>query len=142
MIDSPGQAMRLLSRLDAALPMFAGLSPELAALVKERSPELEVPDQARITRVDYAGNEGGIMCSLDLGGEARFVVSITHLKFDPRHVLAREIAAYKKHRIKRINKRSLFGLAPEQAITALQSFGRTRKAARAAILGNAPRVVS
>jgi hypothetical protein len=142
MIDNPGQAMRLLSRLDAALPILAGLSQELAAVVKERSRMLETPERVRITRVDYAGDEGGIMCSLDFGSQSRFVVSITHLKFDPRHELAREIAAYKKRRVKRINKRALLGMEPEEAIAALQSFGWTGKAARAAILGAAPKSAS
>jgi hypothetical protein len=84
------------------------------------------------------------VCSLDLGSQeqSKFVVSITHLKFDPGHELASDIAAYKKHRIKRINKRALLDLEPEEAIAALQSFGWTRKAARAAILGAAPKTAS
>ena len=36
--------------------------------------------------------------------EKVFFVSITHLTFDRRLPLAREIAAYQKHRIKRIRR--------------------------------------
>jgi len=65
------------------------------------------PD-SRITRVDYVGDEGGIVCHLAREGEdesGRLVVtSITHLDFDARAPLAREIAAYQKHRIKRLKR--------------------------------------
>ncbi len=39
-------------------------------------------------------------------GEKVFFVSITHLTFDRRLPLAREIAVYQKHRIKRIRRSS------------------------------------
>ena len=51
------------------------------------------------------GDEGGISCDLDFGlgdTKAVHIVSITHLRFDRGHPLAREIAAYRKHRIKRL----------------------------------------
>jgi hypothetical protein len=118
--------MRLLSRLDAALPVFARLSPDMAAAVRKESPQLELPEQARITRVDYAGDESGIVCWLDLGGPeggTKFVASITHLRFDPRHVLAREIAAYQKHRLKRIRKETLLAMEFDQALARLCNAG-------------------
>ena len=49
------------------------------------------------------------MCKLDFGQEdtdQAFFVSITHLTFDRRLPLAREIAAYQKHRVKRIRRSS------------------------------------
>ena len=48
------------------------------------------------------GDEGGIVCRLDLGAamQNEAFVSITHLRFDPRLPLARESAAYQKHRVK------------------------------------------
>ncbi len=61
--------------------------------------------RCEITQVHYAGDEGGIVCGLalaaDLGGKTVFT-SITHLLFDRRMPLAREIAAYQKHRVKRM----------------------------------------
>lgn len=60
----------------------------------------------RITDLDDAGDEGGITCHLAREGAnatGRLVVtSIAHVDFDPRLPLAREIAAYQKHRIKRL----------------------------------------
>ena len=58
----------------------------------------------------YVGDEGGIVCRLDFGHEDTekvFFASITHLTFDRRMPLAREIAAYQKHRIKRIRRGTL-----------------------------------
>ena len=47
------------------------------------------------------------MCQRDFAsedGREVFFASITHLTFDRRLPLAREIAAYQKHRIKRIRR--------------------------------------
>ena len=107
MIDNSGQAMRLMSKLEATLPLFARLSPELAAVVREKSPALELPERCRVDRIDYAGDEGGIVCWLDLGDRSqsqKFLASITHLIFDRKQPLAREITAYQKHRVKRLKQ--------------------------------------
>jgi hypothetical protein len=64
-----------------------------------------MPRQCEIVNISYAADAGGIMCRFVLTGprERRaFHVSITHLTFDRRHPLAREIAAYQKHRTKRM----------------------------------------
>ena len=47
-----------------------------------------------------------IVCKLDLGPdiENAAFTSITHLRFDARLPLAREIAAYQKHRVKRLQR--------------------------------------
>jgi hypothetical protein len=105
MIDNFEQVERLLPKLEASLPLRATLSPELAAFIREEMQAHDVTRQCEIVSISYAGYSGGIMCRFVLPGpnEARaFHVSITHLTFDPRHALAREIAAYQKHRIKRM----------------------------------------
>jgi hypothetical protein len=106
MIDNPDQVERLLAELRAALPLPARMTPRLLATVQDQAPGTRQAVACRITRVDYAGDEGGIVCHLvrDGGGEngKLVVTSITHLAFDPRLPLAREIAAYQKHRIKRL----------------------------------------
>lgn len=108
MIDHPDQVDRLLTRIRAALPMPARMTPRLMATLREQNPVLTSVADCRITRVDYAGDEGGIVCHLTRDGEdesGRLVVtSITHLDFDPRLPLARDIAAYQKHRIKRLKR--------------------------------------
>lgn len=48
------------------------------------------------------------MCRLEFGREIEKAVfaSITHLRFDPRLPLARDITDYQKHRVKRLRRRS------------------------------------
>ena len=108
MIDDPDQVDRLLARMRAALPMPARMTPRLLATVQEQDPGTPMVAACRVTRVDYAGDEGGIVCHLARDGsddEGKLIVtSITHLEFDPRLPLAREIAAYQKHRIKRLRR--------------------------------------
>ena len=47
---------------------------------------------------------GGIVCKRDLGADVENAAftSITHLRCHPQSPLAREIAAYQKHRVKRL----------------------------------------
>ncbi len=105
MIDNPAQVERLLGRLEAALPLVLGMSPPLAATIREQAPSMTVPTECQVTWVSYAGDEGGIMCRLQLDDESsnrQFFVSLTHLVTRPGTPLAREIAAYQKHRCKRL----------------------------------------
>jgi hypothetical protein len=102
MIDDRNQVERLVPKLREALPLIATLSPPLAAVVREESPD--APDRCAVTRVDYAGDEGGIMCALSVPNskgdgdrDRALFVSITYLRFDRRQPWAREIAAYQKH---------------------------------------------
>jgi hypothetical protein len=107
-IDHPEQVGRLLNRIRAALPIPARMTPRLMATLREQNPDLTPMAACRITRVDYAGDEGGIVCHLARDGEdesGRVVVtSITHLDFDPKLPLARDTAAYQKHRIERLKR--------------------------------------
>jgi hypothetical protein len=89
------------------LPLSAAATPELATVIRQQSPRIDLPREFRITRVDYAGDEGGIMCRLvfddDPDGQA-FFVSMTHLRFARSAPFSREIASYQKHRLKRIRR--------------------------------------
>jgi hypothetical protein len=106
MIDNPARAERLLARLQAVLPVSARVTPEVAATLRARNPKHEISSPCKITWISYAGDEGGIVCRLNFGEETENAafVSITHLRFDARHPLARDIAAYQKHRVKRLNR--------------------------------------
>jgi hypothetical protein len=108
MIDNPGQVERLLARLQAALPVPARLTPEAAATLQAQNAAAgKIPPVCSITWLSYAGDEGGIVCGLDFGHETEpaVVTSITHLRFDPRLPLAREITAYQKRRVRRLQRR-------------------------------------
>jgi hypothetical protein len=107
-IDNREQVERLLDKLKASLPLSAAVTPELGPTIRQQSPGIELPQQCRVTRVDYAGDDGGIVCALDFGQvehrEALVVVSMTQLRFAGTAPLSREIAAYQKHRVKRLRR--------------------------------------
>jgi hypothetical protein len=108
MIDNPAQAERLLARLQAALPLSAWVTPELATTLRTQNAANDISSTCSITWVSYAGDEGGIVCRLSFVQETENAafVSITHLRFDPRLPLARDIAAYQKHRVKRLRRQT------------------------------------
>ena len=104
MIDNPIQMQRLLAQLQAALPLPARATPELAEMLKTQNIS-NATSTATITAVNYAGDEGGIMCRLEIPpNENAVYASITHLRFDPRLPVAREITAYQKHRVKHLRR--------------------------------------
>ena len=78
------------------------------ANLRGRSSAAEITMNCKVTKVFYLGDEGGITCQVtfDEKKEEVFLVSITHLAFDRRLAIAREIAAYQKRRIKRIRRDS------------------------------------
>jgi len=106
MIDNPVTAMDLLERLAAALPIHARLTPEVQASISGGDAAKPIPSSCTIIDLHYIGDEGGILCKLDLGPavENEAFVSITHLRFDARLPLARAIAVYQKHRVKRLRR--------------------------------------
>ena len=106
MIDNPGQAERLLTRLQAALPVPARMTPELAATLRTPDAAMAIPAACSVIAVHYAGDEGGIVCGFDVvtANDKAVYASITHLRFDPRLPLSRDIAAYQKHRVKRLRR--------------------------------------
>lgn len=104
-IDHPDQVQRLMHRLGAALPVPARVTPELQMSLREQR-SATIPVSSRVTCISYAGDEGGIVCQLETEADSAEVVlvSITHLRFDTRLPLAREIAAYQRHRVKRLRR--------------------------------------
>ena len=106
MIDNPAQVERLFAKLQAALPVPARTTPELLINLQAQAAAIEITSTCMIIAIHYAGDEGGIVCKLDIGEEADKAIytSITHLRFDSRLPLARDIAAYQKHRVKRLRR--------------------------------------
>ena len=107
MIDDPRKTELLLSMLTEALPIEANITQYLAGELLEKSPDIAIPKKCSVTNVFYTGDMGGILCGLDMGGaEAKtaHVVSITHLTFDRRVPLSREIESYQRHRIKKLKQ--------------------------------------
>ena len=107
MIDNPDKTAALVARLEAALPVRAGPTPEALKTLRRRSPEARFPRHCDITKIYYAGDEGGILCTLDFGlddSKQVYVVSITHLRFDGKSALSRAVVAYQRHRVKKLKR--------------------------------------
>ena len=107
MIDDPDKTDILISKLKRALPIDAGLTKELQRLLATKSPEIPIPTRCQMIDVLNLGDDGGVACCLDIGGPettAAHIVSITHLIFDRRSPLFREIDAYQRRRIKKLKQ--------------------------------------
>ena len=107
MIDNPHQVERLLDKLRASLPLIAAVTPAVAALIKQRGLAIHPAGKYQVISFDYAGDEGGIVCKLQLGPVDTpqvLIVSLTHLLFDRRGPLGRQIAEYQKRRVKRLRR--------------------------------------
>ena len=104
MIDHPDRVERLLNGLRAVLPLSTRMTPELVAtLAKDHS---GITPACAIVSVNYAGDEGGVVCQLDCQTERNTAIyaSITYLRFDPRLPIARDIIVYQKHRVKALRR--------------------------------------
>jgi|SRR5208283_3104194 len=107
MIDDLQKVDGLMDMLKSALPIQTIISPTLGRLLAERSPNIPIPGQCNVTDVVYGGDEGGILCCLDIGGAntpVAHLVSITHLSFRRHLPLAREIEVYQRHRNKKLKR--------------------------------------
>jgi hypothetical protein len=104
-IDNQDEVERLLRELTKALPLSALATPALMANLREQSSTANITLDCKVTKVIYAGDEGGVICHMAFDEEDKeevFLVSITHLAFDRRLPVARKIAAYQKHRTKHL----------------------------------------
>lgn len=101
MIDDRDQAMSLLDKMKAQLPIPARPTSTLERFMKEKG--VTLPRQLEIKQVFYAGDEGGISCDVTVPGAKEAVVcSITHLHISRSHPLGAEIRAYQEQRKRRL----------------------------------------
>ena len=117
MIDNPEQVECLMQRMSNMLPLPAFATPRLIATLRNRGGAATITPPCTVTKIDYAGDEGGIVCHLsfkEAAGSDVFIASITHLHFDRPPQVAHEIAAYQKRRTKRLRRGQAFGTAYTQ----------------------------
>jgi hypothetical protein len=106
-IDDPNKTAALVAGLKAGLPFPARPTAELLKALRHRSPALDFSHHCSITDIYYAGDEGGILCTLDFGLDGckeAIIVSITHLRFDRNAPLSRDTAQYQRHRVKKLRR--------------------------------------
>jgi hypothetical protein len=107
MIDDLGTIEPLMERMRAAVPMRAHVGRDVLQTLRREAPEASLSHQCNVTEVRYAGDEGGILCTLEFdnhASKAAYIVSITHVKFERRNPLWRDIEGYKKRRSKRLRR--------------------------------------
>ena len=107
MIDDPNKTDLLMAMLKESLPIQTMITPYLASALAKQSPDIPIPGQCHVIDVFYTGDMGGILCCLDIGGpntKSPHLVSITHLTFNRRVPLAREIEVYQRHRNKKLKQ--------------------------------------
>ena len=107
MIDDLKQVSRLLVKLEGSLPLAATLRAQAVVSLNGHSFGAGAPTQYQVTAVYFLGHQDGIVCRLnDKTGEVRgeFLASITHLEFDRRQPIARDIATYQRHRVERLRR--------------------------------------
>ena len=105
MIDDPDIVARLLDDLNAVLPVKARLTEDTRRRLQKSAGWPALSPECVIERVEYGGDVGGIICFLqktDPADKDVFMTSITHLRFDVRHPLARSIETYQRRRRKRL----------------------------------------
>jgi len=107
MIDDLRTISSLMERIGAALPMRAHVGRDVLRTLRRKAPEASLSHQCVVTEIRYAGDEGGILCTLDFddnASKAAYIVSITHVTFERRNPLWRDLERYKTHRVKRLRR--------------------------------------
>jgi hypothetical protein len=96
--------MGLVRKMKAQLPVPARPTSTMVRALQDQGRKIARDQELSIQDVFYAGDEGGIMCGMELSEDAKeaLVVSMTHLQVDLHHPLAKEIRAYQRERMRRL----------------------------------------
>jgi hypothetical protein len=105
MIDNPEKTARLLAALKAAVPFEVELTERLVKHLRAQHDAAADKTHHTVSNLSYAGDEGGIVCHMvHLEGREALVVSLTQVRVPRSMPLAAEVAAYQKHRVKKLKK--------------------------------------
>ena len=103
MLDNPEKTAWLLAALKAAVLFEVDLTPAVVKTLQTRN--IDGANQVRRTVSDlsHAGDEGGIMCHIaPLDQQGALFISLTHDRMPRTKPLAAAVAAYQKHRVKKL----------------------------------------
>jgi hypothetical protein len=105
MLDHPEKTPRLLAALKAAAPFEVELAPSLIDHLQAEN-VVNADRNPVVWDLSYAGDEGGIMCHMSRSEETgrALVVSLTYVWVPRSMPLARAVADYQKHRVKKLKK--------------------------------------
>jgi hypothetical protein len=104
MLDIPEKTQELIAKMKAATPFAAEFSSETLARVRLQLAGRKIEARQTVTAVHYAGDEGGIVCTLDIDDQGPVITSLTHLHIARGLPFADAVLAYQKHRIKKLKK--------------------------------------
>lgn len=103
MIDNYEEAIALMDKMKACLPIPIRGTPEMMEMLQKQGQNFQKNYIFEIETVLYAGDEGGILCALKEDKEqGSAIVSLTHLRIADDHPLAREIKDYQNKRCMRL----------------------------------------
>ncbi|MCX6673504.1 MAG: hypothetical protein NTY37_06980 [Methanothrix sp.] len=88
--------MELIDEMKSHLPIPAYASGDLSKYLIKNGINITPEREFMITNVFESGDEGGIICLLDVMNPEAFVISITLLRVKPDHPLFGKISAYQK----------------------------------------------
>lgn len=92
----------LIDEMKSHLPIPAYAGEDLSKYLLKNGINITPETEFMITDLFESGDEGGIVCSLDLKDPKVFVISISLLRIKPDHPLSDKISAYQKARIRSI----------------------------------------
>ena len=105
MLDHPEKTEKLMTAMKAALPFEVELTLSAIAYLRAQHIANNVKPMQMISKVFYAGDEGGILCHIQAEEtEKVIVISLTHLRMHRSHSLAAAVFDYQKHRVKKLKK--------------------------------------
>jgi hypothetical protein len=103
MIDNYAQAMELLKKIKAQLPISARPTRAFRQAMRDNGMPIRPGQELLIESVLYLGDEGGIGCAIQLPEKGTVTItSLTHILIEPDHPLAQEIHAYQAERTRKL----------------------------------------
>lgn len=101
--DDAQHLQRLVDGVQRLLPLTAHPRSALKESIRKSHPHAPFNSVFTVTSVFNAGTEFGIMCHLELrcatSYSSTIVASIPQANFDGRHLISRELAAYRRYRL-------------------------------------------
>jgi hypothetical protein len=104
MIDNYAEAMELVRKMEAQLPIPARPTPTFIRAMRDNGIKVRPDQSLQIESVLYMGDEGGIGCAIRLpGAEGTVTVtSLTHIRVEAGHPLSEEMRAYQVERTRKL----------------------------------------
>src|SRR6266700_3325218 len=95
----------LIAALKVAVPFEINLTPEVVKQLQAENGANPVQTYRTVSDLSYAGDEGGIVCHIVPPDEQQALfISLTHVRMPRSMPLARAVADYQKHRVKKLKK--------------------------------------